>query len=43
MYIAKDMSYYYDYDYYCMITTRLLAVRTAELMYGIKKSNCTIE
>ena len=43
IYIAKDMSYYYDYEYNCMITTRLLAVRTAELLYGIKKCNYTIE
>ena len=30
-YIARDMSYYYDYEYNSMITTLLLAVRTAEL------------
>ena len=30
-YIARDMSYYYDYEYNCMITTLLLAVRTPEL------------
>ena len=37
-YIARDMSYYYDYEYNCMITTLLLAVRTAELLYMVSRN-----